>query len=245
MKESRLRMGMPIVVEIVDASVGGPDLDEVFDYFEHIDNVFSTYKNESEISRINRGELKLENASRDVQTVFKLSEQTKIETDGYFDIWRNGRYDPLGLVKGWAIQQAAELLIKKGFKNFRVEAGGDMQIVGMNGNNEPWRIGIRDPLQTDRIIKIVRLTDRGIATSGTYLRGQHIYNPYHPAEEIKDVISITVVGPNVYSADRFATAAFAMGAEGINFIEKLPGFEGYQINPQGIATLTSGFEQYL
>ena len=76
------------------------------------------------------------------------------------------------------------------------------------------------------------------------MRGQHIYNPKKPDEKINDIVSLTVIGPNVYEADRFATAAFAMGKDGIYFIEKLPDFEGYMIDKDGIAKMTSGFEQY-
>jgi len=82
---------------------------------------------------------------------------------------------------------------------------------------------------------------RGVATSGTYIRGQHIYNPYRPEEKIEDIVSITVVGPDIYEADRFATAAFAMGRGGIMFIEELKDFEGYAVDAAGIATMTSGF----
>jgi thiamine biosynthesis lipoprotein ApbE len=60
-----------------------------------------------------------------------------------------------------------------------------------------------------------------------------------------DVVSLTVIGPNVYEADRFATAAFAMGKKGIYFIEQLPGFEGYMIDTSAQATYTSGFERYV
>lgn len=245
MKESRMLMSMPITVEIVDKAAAQKDVDAVFDYFKYIDEVFSTYKEQSEISRINRGELTVAEASADMQTVFKLSEETKQATNGYFDIRHNGSYDPSGLVKGWAIFEAAKLLEKKGFQNFRIDAGGDMQVKGNNNEGNKWRIGIRNPLAPDQIIKIVRLSDCGIATSGTYLRGQHIYNPHRPGEELTEVVSLTVIGPNVYEADRFATAAFAMGTEGINFIEKLPGFEAYQIDRRGVATLTGGFEHYV
>jgi thiamine biosynthesis lipoprotein len=79
-----------------------------------------------------------------------------------------------------------------------------------------------------------------MATSGIYFRGEHIYNP-HNDSQVKEVVSLSVVGSNIYDADRFATAAFAMGREGINFIEKLEGFEGYQIDREGMATMTSNF----
>jgi thiamine biosynthesis lipoprotein len=89
------------------------------------------------------------------------------------------------------------------------------------------------------------LTDCGVATSGTYVRGQHIYDPIHNQTLPDGVVSLTVIGPNIYEADRFATAAFAMGLEGIYFIESLEGFEGYLINQQGQATFTSGFTEYI
>ena len=91
-------------------------------------------------------------------------------------------------------------------------------------------------------VKIVYLSGQGIATSGTYARGQHIINPLEPNVPITEIVSLTVIGPNVYEADRFATAAFAMGKSGIEFIENLEGFEGYMIDSQGIATYTNGFD---
>jgi thiamine biosynthesis lipoprotein len=89
------------------------------------------------------------------------------------------------------------------------------------------------------------LKDMGIATSGSYRRGQHIYDPHKANELLTEIVSISVIGPNVYEADRFATAAFAMGLQGINFIENLKGFEGYMINKDGIAVQTGDFVRYL
>ena len=89
------------------------------------------------------------------------------------------------------------------------------------------------------------VTDKGVATSGTAIRGQHIYDPHNPDTSLQDVVSLTVIGPNVFEADRFATAAFAMGKRGIFFIQQLPGFEGYMIDASARATFTSGFERYV
>ena len=90
----------------------------------------------------------------------------------------------------------------------------------------------------------MRASGKGIATSGSYLRGQHIYNPHLPEKKLTEIVSFTVIGENILEADRFATAAFAMGKEGINFIEQLPHFEGYAIDSNGMATFTSNFELY-
>ena len=106
-------------------------------------------------------------------------------------------------------------------------------------------MGIRNPFNHQQNIKILELDGKGIATSGTYSRGQHIYNPFSPDKDLEKIVSISVIGPNVYEADRFATAAFAMQDNGIYFIESLPGFEAYAIDRNGIATATSAFHTYV
>ena len=250
MKETRLMMGMPITVEIIDNDATTVDLQKVFDYFNYVEEKFSLFKKTSEITKINAGEINPKEYSDDMKKIFTASEETKKLTNGYFNIEKHdGTYDTSGIVKGWAIYNAAELLKKAGFKNYYVEAGGDIQVHGNNDKGEPWSIGIRDPFDKTglRIIKVVYLANNeGIATSGTYLRGQHIYNPHDVEQKhITDIVSLTVIGQNIYEADRFATAAFAMGKNGISFIENLSGFEGYIIDKNGIATFTSSFEKYL
>lgn len=238
-------MGMHVTVEIRDCDEAkGCDL--VFDYLRYIDETFSTYKVNSEISKINRGELSEWQYTPDVKKIFMLAEQTKKETRGYFDIHKpDGVLDPSGIVKGWAIWQAALLLEREGYPYFFIDAGGDIQGHVTDKNSQTWRVGIRNPFKHEEIVKVLEITSQGVATSGTYERGQHIYDPHDPKKIITDIVSLTVIGPNVYEADRFATAAFAMGRAGINFVESLDGFEGYMIDKAGIATLTSNFEQYV
>jgi thiamine biosynthesis lipoprotein len=238
-------MGMPVTLEVVDTRATEAVLAEVFGYFEYVDEKFSTYKDRSEITLINRHEINLKQASADMQTIFALAEQTRQETEGYFDIAHHGVYDPSGIVKGWAIDQAAEILRKKGFMNFYVDAGGDVQVVGKNSEGENWRVGIQNPFNPREIVKVLSVSNCGVATSGTYVRGQHIYNPRQADQLITDIVGLTVIGPNIYEADRFATAAFAMGREGIVFIENLAGFEGYMIDRNGQATFTSRFAGYV
>lgn len=245
MRQTKLLMGMPVTVEVVDISASAFDIEKVFDYFAYIDEKFSTYKPTSEISLINRKEIQKKDFSQDMKTVFFLSAETKTQTDGYFEISRNGKLDPSGLVKGWAIFNAGGMLKKAGFKNYYVEAGGDVQVSGKNGAGQAWSIGIKNPFKQNEIIQVLYLNNNeGVATSGTYIRGQHIYNPKNPNKPITDIVSLSVVGPNVYEADRFATAAFAMGKAGIIFLEKLPGLEGYVVDKDGIATMTSGWKKY-
>ena len=245
MRETRIIMGMPITVEVVD-DTAPVAMRQVFALFDAVDAKFSTYRADSEISRFNRGEVAEAELSDDVQAVFKLARETEDQTEGFFNMKKaDGMVDPSGIVKGWAIQQAAELLRKAGCTNFFVDAGGDIQAQGKNAEGGEWQVGIRSPFRMAEIIKVVSPRGQGIATSGSYIRGAHIWNPHAPKEKLDDVLSITVIGPNVLEADRFATAAFAMGREGVYFIESLPGFEAYQVNAQGIATQTSNFKDYV
>jgi len=245
MKETRILMDMPVTVEIRDEAADQGLIDEIFDYFQYVDDTFSVFKENSEISRINRGEIKKEDYSPDMKTIFRLAEETKRQTSGYFDIQKpKGILDPSGIVKGWAIWQASKLLNLAGIKDSYVEAGGDIQVT-RKSNSDPWIIGIRNPFNINENVKILSLRNEGIATSGTYIRGQHIYNPHKPKETFEEIVSLTVIGPNVYEADRFATAAFAMGKEGIHFIEKQEGLEGYAIDSKGIATMTTNFNRYV
>lgn len=234
---------MPVIIEIVDSNATLEVFEEVFNYLISVDERFSVYKKTSEITSYNEGKIKKEDLSDDMKKVLELSEETKNKTDGFFDIMYDGKIDPSGLVKGWAIYNAGELLRKKGFKNFYVEIAGDIEVRGLNSEGKKWAIGIRNPFNKKENVKVVYLSGVGIATSGTYERGHHIYNPKEK-KQADEIASLTVIGPNVYEADRFATACFVMGKEGIYFIEKKPLFEGYMIDHDGVATFTSGFEKY-
>ncbi len=236
---------MPITIEIADNFATGKDFEKIFSYFGHIDEKFSTYKDESEISKINKGVISEDKRSDEMKEVFALAEKTKKETGDYFDIWNGKKYDPSGLVKGWAINNAAKILEAGSLSNFYINAGGDIQTRGKNAEGKNWSVGIKNPFNNQEIIKVLRLKNNGVATSGTYIRGQHIYNPKERAKELSAIISLTVVGPDIYEADRFATAAFAMGEKGIKFIEKTSGLEGYVVDKNGLATMTSGFEKYV
>ncbi|QND60598.1 FAD:protein FMN transferase [Mesorhizobium huakuii] len=241
MRETRLLMGMPITVDIGGA-LGAALVDTVFDYFGHIDRRFSTYRADSEISAINRGDLPVRDWSGEMMDVLALAAQTKNQTDGYFDIRKpDGSLDPSGIVKGWAIRNAAGIVQRAGVGDFFIEAGGDIQSWGRNASGLDWSVGIRNPFNADEIIKVVYPRGHGVATSGTYARGQHIYNPLGVGGPITEIVSLTVIGSDVFEADRFATAAFAMGRDGILFIEQTPGLEGYVIGSNGRATPTSGF----
>ncbi|HSX39909.1 MAG TPA: FAD:protein FMN transferase, partial [Candidatus Saccharimonadales bacterium] len=222
-KKTWIQMGMPVTVEIVDSTAKESAFTKIFDYFNYIDEKFSTYKSTSEISLVNSQKLTPDKYSRDLVEVLQMCEQTKQETNGFFDIDYKGKIDPSGLVKGLAIYRAAKILEDDGFKNYYLDVGGDIQVGGYNQEFSVWSVGIKNPFNQKEIVKTLYVTDKGVATSGTYIRGHHIYNP-KTKRPVDDIVSLTVIGPNIYEADRYATAAFAMGYEGIKFIESLTDF---------------------
>lgn len=245
MKCERERMGMPISVLIAGEASQEP-FNAVFDYFAYVDATFSTYKRDSEMMRINRGEIMPEAYSADMKEILRLAEETKRLTGGYFDITTpDGSIDPSGIVKGWAIRAAARILEERGYDNFCINAGGDIAARGLNEAGEEWRFGIRSPFSREGIVKVVYPRGRGVATSGAYIRGNHIYDPHTKRPAISELASITVIGPDIFEADRFATAAYAMGEDGAAFIEGLDGFEAYAIRKDGVAVMTSGFKAYV
>ncbi|MFA6004943.1 MAG: FAD:protein FMN transferase [Patescibacteria group bacterium] len=245
MKETRIIVDIPVTVEVNDAEVTQKTFDKIFDYFSYVHHTFDPDEKDSELSQINRGELEEEVYSDDMRTVLALCEDTKDETGGYFNIQNGKKLDPSGMVKGWAIHNASILLTEDGFENFYIEAGSDIEAHGKNDKGKPWHVGIRHPFKHEQVVKVITLRDCALATSRTNIRDQQIYNPLQPKTKITDIVSLSVIGPNAYEADRFSTAAVAMGYKGIAFIEKLPGFEGYLIDKNGMAIFTKGFSSYI
>jgi len=214
-------MGMPIVVESDDASQ--ETVEQVFDWFRWIDATFSTYKADSEVSRIARGELAVEDAHPLVREVLARCDELRKETDGYFDAHAGGELDPSGLVKGWSVDRAVEILESAGVQDLAVNAGGDMRVRG-----RAWRVGIQHPLDRQAVAAVVESDDLAIATSGAYARGEHVLNP-HTGRAPGDVLSVTVTGPDLATADAYATAAFAMGKRGPHWTARLRGYEAMTI----------------
>ena len=234
-------MGMPVTVQIVEDSAEEAVVDEVFEELRLMDRLFSPFIDDSEVSQINRGELAIEDSDPLVRQALELSHLYELETGGYFSVWLGGRLDPSGLVKGWAIDRGCAILDRRGYRNFFIDAGGDCQTRGTNQSGLPWRVGIRHPVERDKFARVVHSAGLAVATSGTYEKGDHILDPRTglPADEF---LSMTVVGPDIVAADVYATACFAMGSRGLDFIEARGGYEAFAISRDLSGTWTSGFQ---
>jgi thiamine biosynthesis lipoprotein len=234
-------MGMPVRAVVRDAAVDGAALDGVFAWLRWVDATFSPYDPRSEISRWGRGELALRDAHPLVREVLDRCERLRAETGGAFDIrFRAGAPpDPSGLVKGWAVERAGARLAAAGARDFCLDAGGDVVVRG-----GPWRIGIRHPRRRDRLAGVLALRDGAVATSGAYERGPHILQPrtgLPPA----GVLSVTVVGPDLGAADAYATAAFALGADGPAWTAGLAGYDAMTIAAGDRVLCTRGFARHV
>lgn len=238
-------MGMPITIDL--AGRNDADLQRAaFDRFRQIDHRFSPYRDDSELAALNAGAIRAEDLSDEFREILELAEDAREFSDGYFDVRRpDGLLDPSGVVKGWAIKQVAQLLARAGSENFCIDAGGDIQVAGCNARGEPWRVGIRNPFAEDEIVKAIRPGAHGVATSGSYVRGHHIYDPHQPDNRLDEIVSLTVVAADVLAADLLATAAFAMGRAGLRFLQTLTDVEAYAIDRDGMATFTPGFAAYV
>lgn len=230
-------------VIIVDDGDNQLVVDKVKRLFSEIDAKFSMYKPSSIINAYNRKEIET-SADPELEQILAACEKTKRETNGYFDCRYDKNIDPSGLVKGYAISRGAAILRQAHKHNFLVEIAGDVQTSGSNSEGEAWQVGIENPFCPGEVVKIVRLSGEGIATSGTAVHPDHIINPL--THEVADEIaSISVVTADVYDADRMATAAFAMGKKGIEFIQSLAGYGGYMIKKDQIAVMSEGFKKYV
>jgi thiamine biosynthesis lipoprotein len=237
-----LVMGTAISVEITDPL---PDdrrrhlAQEAFDWFRAVDERFSTYREDSELNRLDRGELRIEDGSTELRLVFDRCAELWQETDGYFDVQATGRLDPSGFVKGWSAQVASDRLLAAGAANHCVNAGGDVRVRGVRRPGEPWQIGIRHPFAPLEVCAVIAGTDLAVAGSGSYERGHHVIDPFRGAPAT-DLVSVTVVGQDLGSADAYATAAMAMGTRGLDWLDRLAGYEAHAVTADGRSFRTAG-----
>jgi thiamine biosynthesis lipoprotein len=243
----------------------GADVRAVWDWLHRVDEVFSTYREGSQISRLGRGELTEAECAPEVREILALCAAAERESGGYFSARVGGRLDPSGAVKGWALERAARML----GPDCLVNGGGDVQAYGRPEPGRGWQVAVAHPLSPGGLATVVSAErtnpakeppydpaqhpapDWGpgdvplaVATSGSAERGDHVLDP-HTGRPARSLASLTVVGASLTAVDIAATAGFAMGAElARDWIERRPGLEGFAVLPSGRAWWTSGFPRY-
>ncbi|HEV7526123.1 MAG TPA: FAD:protein FMN transferase [Acidimicrobiia bacterium] len=240
------------VRDAIDESV----IDACERWFVRVDDLFSTWRDDTEIMRIACGDLDVADASAEVKTVLDLCDRMLTESGGAFDISFGARakvpprpglapLDPSGLVKGWAVARAADLLCNAGASNFCVNAGGDVLTAGRpEPDAEGWRVGIQHPWERQRVAAVLVASNLAVATSGRYERGDHVIDP-RTALPATGLASVTVIGPDLAIADAYATAAVALGpTDGMLWLASRPGYEGMGITDSRTTLFTAGFDDY-
>ena len=224
--------GTILFIDVASSKVGIDELNaglaEVTEYVKVIDREFSTYKPDSQVSQIRRGELKIENASEQMQEVWQLCLHARELTEGSFDPWCvKGGYDPSGYVKGWAADGCIRILKSLGAENIQINAAGDLALAGGFEDGKPWSIGVRSPENKFEVLKVFEIFDGAIATSGTYEIGAHIKDPHTGLIAI-GARSATVIGPDGGLADALATSLVVTGREGAAIFMK-PELADYKV----------------
>lgn len=237
-------MGTVITVDVRDHGLPEAVMDSVFAWFRDVDATFSTFRSDSQISRLSRGELRVSECTRDVREVLSLCEEVRRRSDGCFDIWRDGRCDPSALVKGWSVERASLMLKASGARNYFINAGGDIVACGRPVPGRDWRVGIRHPEHADKLAAVLAVRDLAVATTGTYERGEHIADPRSGRPPL-GLLSMTVIGPSLAYADAYSTAAFVMGERGAGWVAGIDQYEALAITDQRRTVWTAGVEQFI
>jgi len=239
---NHLRQQFPVWGTIVDVDIASSlvsdkalnqGMQQVIDFCKQVDDEFSTYIQSSWVTRLLTNQIEITSCPPSVQEVWELCLHAKDLSDGAFDPWAvEGGFDPSGLVKGWAADKCAQLLVSLGVEHVQVNAAGDLALRGgffdvSDGVTKPWRIGVVNPDNKKEVVQSFEIIDGAIATSGTYERGAHINDPYTGLIAI-GAQSATVVGPDGWLCDALATALMVAGQDGAKFFSQ-PELAGYQL----------------
>ena len=254
----RVRQAEPVMGTVVSfdapaAARADGSLDAALRWLHWVDQVFSPYRADSDVSRLAAAEITLADCAPEVAEVIAACAAVRERSGGYFTDTPGGRFDPSGYVKGWAVERAAAILTRAGSASHLVNGGGDVQCVGGRPRArpaagtapEPWRVGIADPFRPGRLALVVTSAGGAVATSGIAERGPHIIDP-HTGRPAAGLASVTIVGESLAAADAYATAAFAMGPRlARDWTESLDGYQAFAITAAGDTWQTSGLAAHI
>jgi FAD:protein FMN transferase len=236
-------MGMPISLALRGRHTRDETADSAWDAamatLRDVDRVFSTYRHDSFVSRLGRGEILVDECPPEVAEVLALGELARLQSQGAFSVRRRGAdgvrvLDPSGVVKGWAVERAARPLRALADTDFCLSAGGDMVCHVADPQAPAWRVGIEDPADPQRLVAVVPVRHGAVATSGLAHRGAHVVDARTGLVPL-GLASVTVVADDLTWADIDATAAFALGAGSLAWLTSRAGRSGVVVWADGTA----------
>ena len=237
-------MGMPISLALrgrhASSLAGREAWQTVINQLREVDLIFSTYREDSIINRLDRGELMIEECPPEVVEVLELGRQAEQVSDGAFSInlpTADGRHrlDPSGVVKGWAAQRASQFLAALDETDFCLSAGGDIVCHTALPDGAAWRIGIEDPHDPTSLIAMVPVRSGAVATSGTAHRGDHLLDP-RTGQPPSGVASVSVIAESLTWADIDATAAYVQGPDAARWLQTRPIYGAFIVWADGTTT---------
>jgi thiamine biosynthesis lipoprotein len=234
-------MGMPVSLALrgrhIDDDAAQAAWQRCLGVLRQIEADFSTYRDDSFISRLNRGEVGLEAGPPEVREVLVLAEQARQESGGAFDVRRVAgdgatTFDTDGVVKGWAVQRGSAAFRDLTDTDFCLSAGGDMVCHVAHDARPAWRIGIEDPHDPNVLVATVEVRRGAVATSGHAHRGHHVIDA-RTGEAPAEIASVTVLADDLTWADLDATAAYALGPDALTWLRGRPGRRGLVVWDDG------------
>ncbi len=247
-------MGTFFVLQIQD-EISEPEakrmVDSAMEILDWADQTFSLYKSESELSKLNRGEIDWGSASAEQLQVRQLCEEWNQRTKGFFDARTGANYDPSGVVKVWAAANAAAFLEANGVRRFTLNAGGDVYLSTELQVGNLTRVGLSAPRSiraanagANFVLELAETNYRAVATSGSAERGEHIWSTTE-AQRFKQA---TVIAEDFLTADVWATALIAGGEEALRVFRELAPREhlvAIVTTADGAVLSTAGFADLL
>lgn len=238
-------MGMPVSLALrgrhTDDARAREAWSEVLADLRDADRVFSTFRDDSYVSRLGRGELSVADCPVEVAEVLELGRLARVQSGGAFDVRRRTvdgelALDPSGVVKGWAVQRASAWLHALDDTDFCLSAGGDMVCHTDRPGATPWRIGVEDPGDPTRLVATIPVSRGAVATSGSAHRGAHIVDA-RTGGTPRRVAQVTVVAESLTWADIDATAAYALDGEAATWLRTRPGRSAVVVWADGSAEI--------